>query len=56
VCIRERDAKPGSSLSKPPVEKQKDVNMHIEKTTAKSYQRNRANRCDEVDGKAWTKA
>lgn len=39
-----------------PEEKQKNANTHMEKSIAKSYQRNRANRCGEVDGKAWTRA
>lgn len=29
--------------------------MYIEKIIVKSYQRNRVNRCDEVDGKVWIK-
>lgn len=69
LCSKEADVQKGSRCQaieslffgsrvclSPPVEKQKNANTYIEKSTTKSYQRNRVNSCDEVDGKAWTRA
>lgn len=37
-----------------PVERQKDENKHVDKSAARTYPRNGANRCSEMDRKAWT--
>lgn len=38
-----------------PVERQRDENKHMDKSAAKTYPRNRVNRCGEMDWKAWNR-
>lgn len=38
-----------------PVERQQDEKKHMDKSAAKTYLRNGANRCGEMDHKAWTR-
>lgn len=38
-----------------PVERQQDEKKHMDKSAAKTYPRNGANRCSEMDHKAWTR-
>lgn len=37
------------------VERQKDENKNMDKSAAKTYPRNKVNRCGEMDRKAWTR-